>query len=115
MLHDIDDACTQAKVMPDVFPAAHAHNYQRYTRTLDFEGRQIDTAFIVAGMGGYAQATVPEATGQRDGDHTFVKSRKGFGYLLVEATANAITVRSIGVDPDSGAKTTVDTVRVALP
>lgn len=49
MLADIDAACTAAGVWPHAVFSGHAHNYQRYTRTIN--GRQIP--FVVAGGGGH--------------------------------------------------------------
>jgi len=114
MLDDIDNACQTAGVMPDVFFAAHAHNYQRYTRRVTLNGRLMQIPFVVAGMGGRNNGTVQAATGQVEGDHTFVASRRGFGYATVEATVGTLTIRSIGVDPDTGAKSNVDQVTVDL-
>jgi hypothetical protein len=48
-LNDIDGACKAAGVWPHAVLSGHAHNYQRFTRTLD--GRQ--TPFLVAGDGGH--------------------------------------------------------------
>ena len=33
--------------------SAHAHNYQRYTRIMDFHGKEIQVPFIVCGDGGH--------------------------------------------------------------
>jgi Calcineurin-like phosphoesterase len=48
-LADIDSACEAAGVWPHAVLSGHAHNYQRFTRSLD--GRQ--TPFLVAGDGGH--------------------------------------------------------------
>ncbi|NYF79982.1 metallophosphoesterase family protein [Granulicella arctica] len=50
MLADIDSACTAAGVWPHAVLSGHAHNYQRYTRTIN--GLQIP--FLVAGCGGHS-------------------------------------------------------------
>src|SRR6202789_620386 len=50
MLADIDGACTAAGVWPHALFSGHAHNYQRYTRTVN--GMQIP--FLVAGCGGHS-------------------------------------------------------------
>jgi hypothetical protein len=94
MLADIDNACAADGVFPDLFLSAHSHSYQCYIRSL--HGRQIP--YIVAGMGGINDQAVPAATGQHEGDHTFVKSRKGFGYMLLEATSGTITAQMIAVE-----------------
>ncbi|HEX3505450.1 MAG TPA: metallophosphoesterase [Xanthobacteraceae bacterium] len=53
MLAQIDEICLQEGVYPHAFLSAHAHNYQRYTRTIEFGGRSIDVPFIVCGDGGH--------------------------------------------------------------
>jgi hypothetical protein len=114
MLEDIDGACKQAGIMPDMFLAAHAHSYQRYTRRVTINGKHMEIPFIVAGMGGRNDQAVNAASGQLEGDHTFVGSRKGFGYATVEANAQTIMFKSIGVDQNSGVKSVVDRVSVNL-
>jgi Calcineurin-like phosphoesterase len=41
MLDDMDDCCKKAKIMPDAVLSAHAHNYQRFTRKLNFGGKDM--------------------------------------------------------------------------
>jgi Calcineurin-like phosphoesterase len=53
MLSQIDKICTDIGVYPHAFLSGHAHNYQRYTRIIDFEGKEIDVPFIVCGDGGH--------------------------------------------------------------
>jgi hypothetical protein len=53
MLQQIDNICDQEGVYPHAFLSGHAHNYQRYTRILDFGGKEIDVPFIVCGDGGH--------------------------------------------------------------
>ena len=50
MLADIDSACTAAGLWPHAVFSGHAHNYQRYTRTVN----QFKTPYIVAACGGHA-------------------------------------------------------------
>lgn len=50
MLADMDRACKAAGVWPHAVLSGHAHNYQRYTRTVS--GRSIP--FLVAGCGGHS-------------------------------------------------------------
>ena len=97
MLADVDDACHQAGVMPDLFLAGHSHTYQRYTRRTTFAGRPLVIPFVVAGIGGINDQNVPTATGGSSGDHSLEVARKGFGYLLVEAADRTLTVHAIGV------------------
>lgn len=53
MLQQIDAICHEEGVYPHAFLSAHAHNYQRYTRIIDFGGKEIDVPFIVSGDGGH--------------------------------------------------------------
>ncbi len=54
MLRQIDALCLDAGVYPHAFLSGHAHNYQRYTRELTFQGRELDVPFIICGNGGHA-------------------------------------------------------------
>ena len=51
MLKAIDDCCAQAGIWPDLVLSGHAHLYERYTRTMSADGRQIP--YVVSGNGGY--------------------------------------------------------------
>jgi Calcineurin-like phosphoesterase len=106
MLSDFDDACSQAGVQPDAVLSGHAHNYQRHTRTAG--GQSIP--FIVAGCGGHNDSSVDAASGQVDGDHSFDKSFKGFGYLLVTASPKTLQIdfHSLGETGDPFDSVTVD-------
>jgi hypothetical protein len=53
MLSQIDEICLKEGVYPHAILSAHAHNYQRYTRVIQFAGREIDVPFIVCGDGGH--------------------------------------------------------------
>ncbi len=53
MLNQIDTICQQEGVYPHAFLSAHAHNYQRYTRTVHFGSSDFDVPFIVCGDGGH--------------------------------------------------------------
>jgi hypothetical protein len=97
MLADIDDACTKGGVVPDLFLSGHAHSYQRYTRMVPFGGRTLQIPYIVVGTGGINDQTVPVATGAQTGDHIFVKSRQGYGYLLITVTATTVTAKMVAV------------------
>jgi hypothetical protein len=92
MLKDIDDSCTQSGIMPDAVLAGHAHNYQRYTRFLTFNGASLEIPFIVAGTGGHNTSAASPATGVKTGDHTFIKSLTGYGYLTVTASDGLLTI-----------------------
>jgi hypothetical protein len=53
MLRQIDTICQEQGVYPHAFLSAHAHNYQRYTRTAHFGNLDFDVPFIVCGDGGH--------------------------------------------------------------
>jgi hypothetical protein len=54
MLREIDTVCKQVGVYPHAFISGHAHNYQRYTRTVDFGAADpFDVPFIVCGDSGH--------------------------------------------------------------
>jgi hypothetical protein len=53
MLSQIDTICQAEGVYPHAFLAGHAHNYQRYTRTVSFGGGTYQVPFIVCGGGGH--------------------------------------------------------------
>jgi hypothetical protein len=53
MLAEIDTICQKAGVYPHAFLSGHAHNYQRYSRIIDFAGKEYDVPFIVCGDGGH--------------------------------------------------------------
>jgi len=53
MLAEIDAVCKSAGVYPHAFLAGHAHNYQRYTRTVQWGEGAYQVPFIVCGDGGH--------------------------------------------------------------
>jgi hypothetical protein len=53
MLREIDTVCRQEGVYPHAFISGHAHNYQRYTRMVNFGGKVFDVPFIICGDGGH--------------------------------------------------------------
>ncbi|HEV3386833.1 MAG TPA: metallophosphoesterase [Gemmata sp.] len=53
MLRQIDTICKEQGVYPHAFLSGHAHNYQRYTRTVRFGGKDFDVPFIVCGNSGH--------------------------------------------------------------
>jgi len=53
MLRDIDTVCAAAGIYPHAVFSAHAHNYQRYTRTINLAGNMIEVPFVVCGSGGH--------------------------------------------------------------
>jgi hypothetical protein len=61
MLAQIDAICQSVGVYPHAFLAGHAHNYQRYTRTVEFGGGTYEVPFIVCGGGGHDVTALVQA------------------------------------------------------
>jgi hypothetical protein len=115
MLQDLDDASKQAGIWPDLFLSGHAHSYQRYTRFVNANGKQLEIPYIVAGTGGIGDQPVPQADGKTTGDHRFDRSYQGFGYLTVTVSAKSIVTTYTTVDQtDPTKKTKFDTATVDL-
>jgi Calcineurin-like phosphoesterase len=53
MLRQIDTICKDAGIYPHAVLSAHAHNYQRYTRTITFGGKEYQVPFLVCGDSGH--------------------------------------------------------------
>jgi hypothetical protein len=51
MLREIDQVCLDAGVYPHPVLSGHAHCYQRYTRTVQFAGKQRQVPFVCANGG----------------------------------------------------------------
>lgn len=59
MLADIDAACEKAGYWPHAHLSGHAHNYQRFTRTV----KNYDIPYVVCGNGGHAPLAKIKASG----------------------------------------------------
>jgi hypothetical protein len=120
MLQEIDDACKQAGIWPDLVLSGHAHLYERYTRTLATDGREIP--FLVAGNGGYFNLSAVR-TGQKgalpklgvpgnDGKGNKLTldayNDQTFGFLRMTVNSSTISCESLGVNETSGAVSTLD-------
>jgi len=113
MLQQIDQACSEAGIQPDMHLSGHAHLYERYTRTVG--GQQIP--YLVAGMGGYYnlpglkppnKRTAPPSTPVSGKDAVGNPLRldayndNTFGFLRMTVTAAYITGEFITVDTTTG-------------
>jgi hypothetical protein len=110
MNQDITDVCTKTKVFPDLFLSGHAHNYQRYTRTLN--GKRIP--YIVAGTGGMPPQAVPDASGQPFGaahEVTYDAAMKSLGYLYVTISSTELQTEFW---PLGNSTTPYDPVKISL-
>jgi Calcineurin-like phosphoesterase len=127
MLADLDSAFSQTKIVPDAVLSGHAHNYQRFTRTITgLAAGPIDVPFIVAGNGGHditglkptlagGRVQTPlEGTpaGAEGGGPSLRQYFDGFGHLIVTVTRRILTVDLIGAHTNSAAP--VDSVTLDL-
>lgn len=120
MLQEIDDACKTAGIWPDLVLSGHAHLYERYTRVLASDGREIP--YLVTGNGGYFNLSAVR-TGQNGalpkpgvagndgkGNKLTLEAYNDqlFGFLRLTVNSAAITCQSLGVNETSGAVSTLD-------
>lgn len=69
VLAQIDEICQSVGVYPHAFLSGHAHNMQRYTRTVTFNGASLQVPFIVAGASGHhVNALVSARRGQKSAE-----------------------------------------------
>ena len=115
MLADIDSACTAAGVWPHAVFAGHAHNYQRYTRTIN----GLSIPYIVAGCGGHSPLETMRGTYRTPYpiDSTLtLESYDGtdYGYLRVIVNATTLTIEFHPQSDGGTTKTPNDVVTVTL-
>ncbi len=53
MLRQIVSICKSQGMYPHAFISGHAHNYQRFTRTVQMGGKELTVPFVVCGDGGH--------------------------------------------------------------
>ena len=126
MLKQIDDACAAARIWPDLVLAGHAHLYERYTRAMKADGRQIP--YVVAGNGGYFNLSkvrtgkrglaprpgVPGNDGQGNSVTLDAYNNTQYGFLRLTVTASSILCESLGVDESTGKTSSLDTFTLDL-
>jgi hypothetical protein len=115
MLADIDSACTAAGVWPHAVFSGHAHNYQRFTRTVN--GMQIP--FLVAGCGGHSPLSAMRATYRTpyviDSTLTLESyDTTDYGYLRVIVNATTMSIEFHPQNDGGTTKTPNDVVTVTL-
>jgi len=127
MLAQIDDLCKAVGVWPHAFLSGHAHNYQRFTRTLK-DGSEIP--YIVCGNMGHNATRlnrgttppprVPQVIEKASGETAKVvferydADREHFGYLRVVVTSAQLRVEYHPASDGAHAKTPDDSVTVDL-
>jgi hypothetical protein len=115
MLADIDSACKAAGVWPHAVFSGHAHNYQRFTRTVN--GMQIP--YLVAGCGGHSPLSAmraPYRTPYKVDDTLTLESYDDtdYGYLRMVVNAQTLTIEFHPESDGGVTKTPDDTVTVNL-
>jgi hypothetical protein len=115
MLADIDRACKEAGVHPHAVFSGHAHNYQRYTRTI--HGLQIP--FLVAGCGGHSPLSAMRATFRtpfKIDDSLTLESYDDtdYGYMRIVVNAQTMTIEFHPEADGAVTKTPDDTVTINL-
>jgi hypothetical protein len=119
MLADIDSACAAAGVYPHAVFSGHAHNYQRYTRTITVGGATRQIAFVVAGCGGHNPLSKLRATLRTPYPINSSLTLESFdfthyGYLRIIVDAQTMTVEFHPADDGADTKTPDDTVTINL-
>jgi hypothetical protein len=124
MLAQIDSVCVAAKIWPDLVLSGHAHLYERYTRFMKADGRQI--AYVVAGNGGYLnlsqprtgkngvypQPGIPGTDGKGNPLSLDVYNSMMHGFVRLTVGPSSILCESLGVDETTRKTSTLDAFTV---
>jgi hypothetical protein len=126
MLAQIDAACVAAKIWPDIVLSGHAHLYERYTRTMNADGRQIP--YVVAGNGGYLNLSTPRTGKNGVNPQPGIPGNDGkgnqltldvynntlYGFLRLTVDGDSILCESLGVDETTLKTSTMDAFTLDL-
>ncbi|MBV8550392.1 MAG: metallophosphoesterase [Acidobacteriaceae bacterium] len=115
MLQDIDNACQAAQVWPHAVFAGHAHNYQRYTRTVN----NLQISYLVAGCGGHSPLSKMRATYRTPYkiDNTLTLESyddTDYGYLRIVVNTETMRIEFHPQSDGGTVKTPDDTVTINL-
>jgi hypothetical protein len=118
MLKDLDRACTKAGFWPHAHLSGHAHNYQRFTRTVN----QFDIPYIVCGNGGHGlskmkgSSTGPLRTPVQITKDVLLENfdDQDFGYLRLVIDSQQMRIEFHDATPGQQAKSPIDVVTVDL-
>jgi hypothetical protein len=136
MLAQIDTICAAAGVYPHAILSGHAHNYQRFTRSIRFSGSAYQIPFLVCGDGGHGLQSLVRAhlgaPAREPADGTDVSyldsgavvdsmglvlersDDNTYGYLRVLVDAASLTLSFYRVAASEPAAAPADTVTVGL-
>ena len=110
MLAQIDACSKQAGIWPDLVLSGHSHLYERYTRTMKSDGRQIP--YVVAGNGGFYNLSKLKLTlkgkkpkpghhSEPDGQGNTISldayNETDYGFLRITVSAGIILVEALGI------------------
>lgn len=124
MLAEIDAACKQAGIWPDLVLSGHAHLYERYTRSVS--GHKIP--YVVAGDGGYfhlpgfkkgkkgaaPKAPVTGTDGKGNPLTLEAYDDSAFGFLRLTVDAASVLCEFLAVDEKTGKTSTQDSFTLDL-
>lgn len=115
MLADIDGSCTAAGVWPHAVLSGHAHNYQRYTRTVN----GFEIPYVVAGCGGHSPLSTIRSTIRTPFtiDDTLTLNSyddTDYGYLRIVVNATTMTIEFHPESDGGTTKTPDDVVTINL-
>jgi Calcineurin-like phosphoesterase len=137
MLQQIDTICKAQGVYPHAVLSGHAHNYQRFTRTVRFGGGDIEVPFLICGDGGHDVLSVVQGkNGQAPQEPQYgvpvdylepaqpaVQAKSlvlehyddtNFGYLRITVDKSNLQIDFHQVGTSSIAQSRADTVTVEL-
>lgn len=136
MLRQIDQICLKTGVYPHAFVSGHAHNQQRFTRELTFQGKPYQVPFVVCGCSGHnltpvvrgekgqpAQPPAPHASVAYLDQAPAVQAtdllfdgynQTEYGFLRVSADAARLTIEFRTVAAAGAAPAVADSVTVDL-
>lgn len=115
MLADIDSACNSAGVWPHAVFSGHAHNYQRFTRTIN----NLQIPFLVAGSGGHSPLSNMRSTYRTPYkiDNTLTLENYNtieYGYMRVVVNATTLRIEFHTAASTGVGKTPIDSVSIDL-
>lgn len=135
MLREIDGICAKAGIYPHAVLSGHAHNYQRYTRTVAMGDDTYQVPFIICGDGGhYVNLLTEERKGVNDepgfgidvsymdvspaigsqGLELLKYNDHGYGYLRIDATEQRLGIGFHLVGQNTIAQSRFDKVTLDL-
>ncbi len=136
MLREIDEICQREGVYPHAFLSGHAHNYQRYTRSVRFAGKSYQVPFLICGDGGHsidalvqAKLGTPAQEPANGANVSYLDTKpavdatglildrhddRDYGYLRVSVDARQLSIRFLQVGSSPPLSEPADSVTVNL-